>query len=437
MSQSGQSKGIFAWYFQSNLLMRILVGLLIGAGVGVALGSTGNTDLVASFVNKTKFFGELFIRLLKMIVVPVVLFSLITGAASIAPSRLGKVGLKALVFYTTTSAFAVMIGMTIASIIRPGDGLNIVGTGADMVVRTPPSVIDTFLNIVPTNPIDSLAKGDLLPIIFFAILFGIGISLLKDSDDKKVSSSADVLFDTCSAAANVMYKIVAGIMHYAPIGVAVLIANTFAVQGPRAIGTLFMVTLACYLAMVIQAVFVYGFILKFFGLNPVRFFKVGSQPMVTAFVTRSSGGTLPITLATCENNLGVPRTISSFTLPLGATVNMDGAAIYLGICAMFIGFATGNPLSFDQQVIVMLVSTLASIGSAGVPGAAVIMLIMVMESIGLPIVAGTSVAAAYAVILGIDALLDMARTGLNVTGDMTGSIVIAKTENELDLTKWS
>ncbi len=436
MSNEVNSKGILAWYFQSNLLMRIMVGLLIGAVIGVALGASGDASLVNGFVSKTKFFGDLFIRLLKMIVVPVVLFSLITGAASIAPSNLGKVGLKALAFYLFTSAFAVVIGLGLATLFQPGVGFNIVGTGADLTIRSAPSMSDAFLAIVPTNPIDSLAKGDILPIIFFAILFGIGISLLKDSSDEKVVKSADILFDCCTAAANVMYKMVAGIMQYAPIGVLVLIAHVFAVQGPSAIGSLFLVTFTSYLGMIIQAIVVYAMMLKFFGLNPIKFFKDGSQPIITAFVTRSSGGTLPITLSTCESKFGVPRSVSSFSLPLGATVNMDGTAIYLGVCSMFIGFATNNPLTFDQQIIVITTATLASIGTAGVPGAGAIMLIMVMESIGLPIVPGTSIAAAYAVVLGIDALLDMARTGLNVTGDMVATIVISASENELDRSKW-
>ncbi len=437
MSEDVNNKGFLSWYFKSNLLMRIMLGLLIGAVIGIALGASGNTELTNSFVSNTKFFGDLFIRLLKMIVVPVVLFSLITGAASIAPANLGKVGLKALCFYLFTSAFAVVIGLTLASLFRPGEGFDIIGTGADLTVRATPSMLDAFLAIVPTNPIDSLAKGDILPIIFFAILFGIGISLLKDSDDKNVVRSAEVLFDSCTAAANVMYKIVAGIMQYAPIGVLVLIAHVFAVQGPSDIGSLFLVTFTSYLGMFLQAVVVYAIMLKYYKLSPVRFFKEGSQPIITAFVTRSSGGTLPITLSTCENKFGVPRSISSFSLPLGATVNMDGTAIYLGVCSMFIGFATSNPLTFDQQIIVITTATLASIGTAGVPGAGAIMLIMVMESIGLPIVPGTSVAAAYAVVLGIDALLDMARTGLNVAGDMVATIVISSSEDALDRTKWT
>jgi Na+/H+-dicarboxylate symporters len=186
----------------------------------------------------------------------------------------------------------------------------------------------------------------------------------------------------------------------------------------------------------VHTVGVYGGLLSVFRLGFFKFLKGANEAMITAFVTRSSSGTLPITLRCAEENLGAPRSIASFTLPLGATINMDGTAIYLGVCAMFIGNAIGQPLSFSQQLTVIITATLASIGTAGVPGAGAIMLLMVLESIGLKVTEGSAVAAAYAMILGIDALLDMGRTCINVTGDMAGTAIIAKTEKELDLAKW-
>ena len=428
---------MLSWYFKSNLLSRILIGLVAGAVVGIALGY-GSPDTVKAFVDNTKFFGDIFIRLLKMIVVPVILFSLIAGAASIAPSRLGRVGVKILAFYLATSALAVTIGLVFANIFQPGAGMGIVGDAAVQgKVAESPTISQILLNIVPTNPAESLAKGDVLPIIFFAVLFGLAIAYVKDSKDATVAKGAESLFQLVNAGAETMYKIVRGIMEYAPIGVFFLIAMVFAQQGAKALGPLLFVTLTVYVGLLVHLVISYGGIMAVAGLGFGKFLKGANEAMITAFVTRSSGGTLPVTMRCSEEKLGIPRSVCSFTLPLGATINMDGTAIYLGVCAMFIGYATGNPLTMDQQLTVVITATLASIGTAGVPRAGAIMLLMVLESIGLKVEAGSAVAAAYAMILGIDALLDMGRTCLNVGGDMAGSAVVAKSEQELDLSKWN
>ncbi|MDX9827521.1 MAG: dicarboxylate/amino acid:cation symporter [Spirochaetia bacterium] len=435
MAEKQEKRGILSWYFKTNLLARILIGLVLGAIVGIILGFF--PDAVKPFVDNSKFFGDLFIRLLKMIVVPVILFSLIAGAASIAPGRLGKVGVKIMVFYLLTSAFAVLIGLVFANILQPGAGFNIVGSaGVQGKAAAAPTIATILLNIVPTNPIDSLAKGDVLPIIFFAVVFGIALSYIKDADNKGLAKAGATLVDVVNAGAESMYKLVGGIMQYAPIGVFVLIAQVFAQQGPKAIGPLLIVTLTVYIGLIVHMVGVYGGLLSVYRLGFVKFLKGANEAMITAFVTRSSGGTLPITMRCAEENLGAPRSIASFTLPLGATINMDGTAIYLGVCAMFIGNAIGQPLTFNQQLTVIITATLASIGTAGVPGAGAIMLLMVLESIGLKVTEGSAVAAAYAMILGIDALLDMGRTCINVTGDMAGTAIVSKTEKELDLAKW-
>ena len=428
---------MLSWYFKPNLLSRILIGLVLGAVVGIVLGY-GSPETVKAFVDNTKFFGDLFIRLLKMIVVPVILFSLIAGAASIAPSRLGRVGVKIMVYYLATSALAVAIGLAFANVFQPGAGMGIVGDAAVQgKAAESPTMSQILLNIVPTNPAESLAKGDVLPIIFFAVLFGLAIAYVKDSKDPVVAKGADSLFQLVNAAAETMYKIVRGIMEYAPIGVFFLIAMVFAQQGAKALGPLLFVTLTVYVGLLVHLVISYGGIMAVAGLGFGKFLKGANEAMITAFVTRSSGGTLPVTMRCSEEKLGIPRSVCSFTLPLGATINMDGTAIYLGVCAMFIGYATGNPLTMDQQLTVVITATLASIGTAGVPGAGAIMLLMVLDSIGLKVEAGSAVAAAYAMILGIDALLDMGRTCLNVGGDMAGSAVVAKSEQELDLSKWN
>ncbi len=428
-------KGIFDWYFKTNLLARILVGLILGAVVGIVLGFF--PDSVKPFVDNSKFFGDLFIRLLKMIVVPVILFSLIAGAASIDPGRLGRVGVKIMAYYLFTSALAVAIGLVFANILQPGAGFNIVGAaGVQGKAAASLPISQILLNIVPTNPIDSLAKGDVLPIIFFAVVFGIALSYIKGAENKSLAKAGATLLDVVNAAAETMYKVVSGIMQYAPIGVFVLIAQVFAQQGPKAIGPLLIVTLTVYIGLLVHLVGVYGGFLSIYKLGFLKFLKGANEAMITAFVTRSSGGTLPITMRCAEEKLGINRSICSFTLPLGATINMDGTAIYLGVCAIFIGNAIGQPLTMSQQGMVVLTATLASIGTAGVPGAGAIMLLMVLESIGLKVTEGSAVAAAYAMILGIDALLDMGRTSLNVTGDIAGSAIVAKTEKELDMTNW-
>ena len=428
-------RGVMDWYFKSNLLMRILVALALGAIAGIVLGFFPAS--VKPFVDNTKFFGDLFIRMLKMVIVPVILFSLVAGSASIAPGRLGRVGVKIMAYYLFTSALAVVIGLVFANIFRPGSGLGIVGNAAVKgKAAAAPTLSEILLALVPTNPVESLAKGDVLPIIVFAMMFGIAISFVKDSKNELAAKGADLLYTVCNAAAETMYKVVGGIMQYAPVGVFVLMAIVFAQQGPKVIGPLILVTVTVYIGLLVHLVGTYGGFLVVWRLSFWRFLKGANEAMLTAFVTRSSNATLPVTMRVTEEKLGCPRSMCSFTLPLGATINMDGTAIYLGVCAMFIGYATGQPLNLAQQAMVVLTATLASIGTAGVPGAGAIMLLMVLESVNLKVTEGSAVAAAYAMILGIDALLDMGRTCLNVTGDIVGTSIVAKTEKELNLSKW-
>ena len=432
-----EKKGMLDWYFKSNLLSRIMIALIGGVVVGIALGY-GDPATTKEFVDNTKFLGDIFIRLLKMIVVPVILFSLIGGAASIAPSKLGRIGVKIIAFYMATSALSVALGLFFANLLQPGSGMNLVGSaGVAGKAAAAPTLATVFMNIIPTNPAESLAKGDVLPIIFFAMLFGLSIAFLRDAKDATVVKGANTLYEVINAAAETMYKIVHGIMQYAPIGVFFLIAIVFAQQGAKALGPLLLVTVTVYLALIALTIIGYGGLLAVFRLGFFKFLKGANEAMITAFVTRSSSGTLPVTMRVSEEKLGIPRSISSFTLPLGATINMNGTAIYLGICAMFVGYAIGQPLTFAQQMTVVTTATLAAIGTAGVPGAGAIMLLMVLESVGLKVEAGSAVAAGYAMILGIDALLDMGRTCLNVTGDMVCTAIVAKGENEMDMEKWA
>lgn len=417
-------------YLKINLLFKILTGIILGGIVGIILASL-QID-ITSYTKIVQPFGDIFIRLLKMIVVPVICFSLIAGASSISPSKLGTIGIKTMLLYLITSAFAVFFGLLAANIFKPGMGLDLATvTNAAGKTVNPTPMSQILLNIIPTNPFESLVKGDVLPIIFFSIILGIALSFLKEKGVK----GAQVVLDVVNGVVEAIYVIVGAIMQYAPIGVFALISIVFAVHGKKVLGPLLFTVLIIYLVYALQLFLVYGFMFTINKLSVRHFFKSTSEALITAFVTRSSGGTLPVSIRNVES-MGVPRGIASFTLPLGATVNMNGTAIYLGICAMFVGFATNHSLTISQQVTTIITATLAAIGTAGVPGAGAIMLLLVFESIGLSITEGSAVAAAYAMILGLDVLLDMGRTCLNVAGDMVCTVIVSKSEKELDTSKW-
>lgn len=420
---------LFSWYFKINLLVRILLGLILGAVAGLVFGSQ---------IEWVSPFGDIFVRLLKMIVVPVVMFTLVVGAASVHPARLGRVGVKALGIYMITTAFAVALGLIFGNLFQPGKGMQLTaaaGTEFKQAMKTP-SLVDTVVNIVPVNPFNAMVQGNILPTIFFCLLFGIGIAYLRENEDERIRNAASTLFNFFDGGAEVMYKIVHWILEYAPIGVFALIAVVFAKQGADAIGPLGLTTAAVYLAMLAHMLIVYGGMLALFKISPIKFFQKAKEAIITAFVTRSSGGTLPVSMETADEEMGISKGVYSFSLPLGATINMDGTAIYQGVCAIFIGFAIGSPLTFHQQMTVIATAVLASIGTAGVPGAGALMLMMVLNSVGLSVDPGTPVAMAYAMIFGIDAILDMGRTATNVTGDLTVTCLVAKSEQAMDMNFW-
>jgi len=426
VSEKPAQKSIFRRYLEFPVIYKILIALILGAIVGAIVGER---------IEVIKPLGDFFIRLLKMIVMPIVLASLVVGAASISPAKLGKVGVKIILYYLVTSAFAVLFGLLMANLFKPGLGLELAGPEKTLEVSKP-SAIDVLLNIVPTNPFAALAEGKVLPTIFFAIIFGIAISYLMNSTNERLKNIGTTLYNVFDGFAEAIYKIVRGILEYAPIGVFALIAYVVGKYGPNTLGPLGKVTVAVYIGLALQIFLVYGLVLKIFGINLFQFLKKAKDAMITAFVTRSSSGTLPITMRVADEEMGVSRGVYSFTLPLGATINMDGTALYQGVCAMFIAFAIGQQLSISQQLMIVITAVLASIGTAGVPGAGAIMLAMVLESIGLPIEPGSAVAIAYAMILGIDAILDMGRTMVNVTGDLAGTLIVARTEGEVDWSKW-
>ena len=421
---------------RKRLLWAILIGLILGGIIGAIFAfipeehaSKRYALLVAAPL------GDLFIRLLKMIVTPVIIFTLISGVASISPARLGKVGVKIIVFYMLTSFLAIIVGLAVGNIMQPGTGVTLKETTQEIQAKEAPSLVETLLAIVPTNPFESIAKGDVLPIIFFSIFFGIALAYARDNQDAKIKESADSVYKFFDGCAQVIFKVVGWVMMYAPIGVFFLIFQVFAKQGAEAFGPLLHVTVAVYIGLIFQMFVVYVVICSIFKISPLLFIKKVYEPWLTAFVTRSSGGTLPVSMDTAERKMGISKGVYSFTLPLGATINMDGTTIYLGVCAFFIANAVGIPLTGTQQMTIIITAVLASIGTAGVPGAGAIMLIMVLNSVGLDVTQG-NVKLAYAMILGIDALLDMGRTSMNIVGDLCGTCVVAKVENEMDMSYW-
>jgi Na+/H+-dicarboxylate symporter len=420
-------KGWFSWYFEFNLLYRILIGLVLGIIVGIIF-----KDRILWIAP----FGDLFVRLLKMIMMPIILSTLIVGASSVSPANLGKVGIRVIVFYLLTSAVAVIIGLLMGTIFHPTAELTAFADAAEKKAAAP-SLAQTILAMIPTSVAQVIVNETILAVIFFALIFGIGISYIRVSPDERIKKAGDALYVFFDGVAEVMMLIIKGIMQYAPIGVFALVSVVFATNGPKVIGSLGVVTAACFTGYALHVIIVYCGIVKFYGgLSIKRYFRDAKDPFITAFVTRSSNGTLPVTMEAAEN-LGVPKDIYSFSLPLGATINMDGTAIYQGVCAIFIALsATGQSFTLSQMGIIVVTATLASIGTAGVPGAGAIMLLLVLDSVGLKVTAGSAVAGAYAMILGIDALLDMGRTALNVTGDLSCTTIVAKKMKQINMAKW-
>ena len=397
-----------------QLSTKILIGL--GAGILVGLLLQGAPAVANTWI---KPFGSLFLNLIKMIIVPLVLASLVVGTCGLGDvKKLGRIGGKTLAYYLLTTAFAVTLGLIIANVFNVGGGLSIPVDAAKVEATQAPKFIDTLLGIVPTNPIKAMADGNMLQIIVFALVLGGGIVAIGDKGTP--------LFSFFDSLAEVTYKITNAIMSFAPIGVFALITPVVAANGPKVLLPLLKVVIAVYLGCFLHMLIVYSSTLKILGnFSPVKFFKGIFPAQAIAFTTASSSATLPINMKCIEENMGVSKPISSFVLPLGATVNMDGTALYQGICALFVAQVYGIDLTFAQNVTIVLTATLASIGTAGVPGAGLIMLTMVLQSVGLPL-------EGVALIAGIDRILDMARTVVNITGDASCAVIVAATENELD-----
>lgn len=388
------------WQIISAFILAIIVGLLFGER--------------ASFIQPL---GDLFLRLIKFIIVPLILATIVVGVTSAGDiKKLSRLGGKTISYYLITSFIAISIGLAAGFIFSPGTGTDIVVEDAAEVVNESGGAVQTILNIIPTNPIESLATANVLQIIFFAIFLGIGIILVGEK-----AAQVQRFFD---GLAEIMYKITGLIMVLVPIGIFGLLAPIVGEYGLSVLLPLIKLIIAMLIACIIHAGVIYSLAVKSLGnMSPVHFFKGIFPAAAVAFSTSSSAGTLPVTMKNTQENLGVSKETSSFVLPLGATINMDGTAIYQGIAVVFIAQYFGTELTFAQILMVALIGTLASIGTAGVPGAGLIMLTMVLVAINLPL-------EGIALIAGIDRILDMMRTSVNIVGDASASVVVEASERK-------
>lgn len=395
-----------------NLSIQILIALILSVVAGLAAGSES-----LPFINQwIAPIGTIFINLIKMMIVPVVFCSLIVGVTSLGGDgkKLGRISIKTIALYMVTTAVAIVIGLAVAGVIHPGVGLEIAGKAAPKV-KEAPTLMQVLVNMVPTNPIASMAKADILPVIIFALFVGVGITQVG-------GNRTNLLINFFDAAAEVCYRIIAMIMRFAPIGVFALLLPVVCKNGPKVLLPLLSVIACSAIGSTLHCVLVYSSLASVGGgISPLKFFRGMSEAMMLAFTTCSSAGTLPVNMKNAQEKLGLSREITSFVLPLGATINMDGTAIYMGICSLFIANVFGINLTSSDMLMIIFTGTLASIGTAGVPGAGLIMLAMVLQAVQLPL-------EGLALVAGIDRVLDMFRTTVNITGDVAVAAVVDKSE---------
>ena len=406
--------------------MSLTMKIMIAMGVGIVVGVIFN-QINSAFINQHvvaglfAMIGKMFVNALKMLVVPLVFFSLLGGVTGIGDIRvLGRVGTKSFFLYLGTTALAITVAIALATLIGPGKGFDMQGLALNGVTgRDAPSVWDVFAAIVPTNPIAAFANGDMLQVIFYTVVLGVAVLMLGARSEGFIAA--------CDYMNDLMMKVVQIVMHFAPYGVFCLIAKTFAEQGLD----LFLPVIA-YVVTLVAALFIHLFVtlpvlLKVLsGLNPLIFMRKMRPAQVFAFSTASSNATIPVTYRTVTERVGVDDSVASFCIPFGATINMDGTAIMQGVATVFLANVYAIDLGLGGYLTVIGMAVLASIGTAGVPGVGLVMLTMVLSQVGLPI-------EGIAIILGVDRLMDMIRTAVNITGDAVVTAIVAKSEGKIDL----
>lgn len=396
---------------------KIIIGLIAGLVAGLVLNTTSAT--LFEIFNMFLFnpLGQIFLNLIKMLVVPIVFFSITLGVAGLGdPKKLGRIGIKTITFFLITTAIAIIIGLILATVIQPGNIGTFDTSTAHYEAQEAPSISETLLNIIPSNPVQAMTEGNMLQIIIFSIFVGFGIS--------RLGQKAPNLLKLIEQGNELMMYLVTIVMKLAPYGAFGLIATAVGSQGWNAIKAMGLYMFVVLLALFIHTVVTYGSAVYFIGkMNPILFFKNFFPAMSVAFSTSTSSGTLPVSMDIAQKRLKVPEPISSFVQPLGATINMDGTAILQGVATIFIAQVFNEQLTIVQLITVVITAVLASIGTAGVPGVGLIMLAMVLNTVGLPV-------EGIALILGIDRILDMTRTAVNITGDAACAVCIAESEKK-------
>ena len=410
-----------SYYTKLSFTQKILAAMLFGAILGIILNNISvYNSLINQYLSNGVFevVGKLFVNSLKMLVVPLVFCSITVGITSLGNlSLMGRVGLKAIIIYLLTTAFAITLALIFAIFIEPGQGYEI-DSSIQFSAKEAPSLSSVLTSIVPSNPILAMADGEMLQIILFAIILGIAITI--------TGSKAESFKKGIISLNEIMMSMVTIIMKFAPLGVFCLIAKTFATQGIDMIIPLASYFFTVTIVLILHVLLTYSAFLKLIGkVSPFLFLKKMRTAIVFAFSTASSNATIPVTLSTVEKRLGVDKSVASFTVPLGATINMDGTAIMQGVATVFIASVYMVDLTIGDYLTVVLTATLASIGTAGVPGVGLIMLTMVLTQVGLPV-------EGVALIIGIDRLLDMMRTAVNITGDSMVSLITSKSEKSFN-----
>ena len=407
-----------------RILIAMAAGLILGGFFNIILGLESLPPLVRSFIQDSLIMGvfdtvgQIFIRCLRVLVVPLVFVSLVLGTASLGSnSRMGPMAGKTIALYLMTTCIAITLALIAATIIKPGVGMDL-STATAFTGSEAPSLKQTFINMFPTNPVQAMVEGNMLQIIVFSLLMGFALSRVGEAGKQALQ-----VFESLDA---VIMRMVLILMKLAPYGIFALLTKLFSELGYGAIRELGLYVFTLVLVLLLHLILVYGGLVKFVcRLDPIKFLSNARPAMVFGFSTASSSATLPITLRTAEKRLGVDGSIASFVLPLGATINMDGTAIMQGVATAFIAQAFGIDLSFTDYLMVITTATLASIGTAGVPGVGLIMLSMVLGQVGLPV-------EGIALIIGVDRLLDMLRTAVNVAGDSMVATLVSKSENLLN-----
>lgn len=411
------TRSVWNRYRSVSVAYRIGIAFVLGSILGLVVGEPATA---------LQPLGDLFIRLLTMLVIPIVIFTLLMGIRQLSPATLGKVGGQVVVLYAFTSAIAVFIGLAVANVINPGTALEF--PGGEIDAEEAPAPVDVLLGLVPENPVEAMATTDVLATIFFIIVFGLAlVLLLEETEDESVRNGIEAFFNLAEAGSEAMFKIVWGVMEYGVLGVFALMAAVMAEAGPGAIQAFATVIFALALAVGIHIVVVHlGILIVLLTQqSPIAFLSGGKDAILTALAIASSNGALPVSMANAEDNLKINEGIYGFSLPLGATINMDGTAMYQGVAAIFAANLIGVSLSLGEQLIIVAIAVLASIGTAGVPGAGLIMLTLVLTQLGLPLEIVGFVA-------GIDPILDRLRTMTNISGDLAVATVVGHWNDGVD-----